>query len=142
MPDFWGDNAQDLSLFPLKIHAQTKLIMDFFDSGLANPKKTAPLIPPLLENMKKQHPEIEESAIMGFCWGGKMAALFAVNGGFFKAAVQYHPSLLDVENAKNMTIPVCVLTSMDEDVAVSFAPLHSLLIIGTTGRGDLVRFVR
>lgn len=64
------------------------------------------------------------------------------NGGFFKAAVQYHPSLLVIEYAKNVAIPMCVLLSMDEDVAVSFAPLHSLLIIGTTGRGDLVRFVR
>jgi hypothetical protein len=77
MPDFWGDNPQDLSLFLPKTPARTKLIMDFFDSDPANPKKTAPSTLPLLEDMKKQHPEIKGWAIVGFCCGGKMAALFA-----------------------------------------------------------------
>lgn len=118
MPDFWGDNPQDLSLFPPKTPAQTKIIMDFFITGPANIGKTQPWIMPLLEAMKAQHPEIEVWAIMGFCWGGKIAALFSSKGSPFKASAQCHPSLLDVNDAKSVKIPMVVLPSMDEDSAV------------------------
>lgn len=119
MPDFWGDHPQDLANFPPKTPKQTKAIVDFMN-GPADPDKTLPLIMPMLDEMKKRNPAIETWAIMGFCWGGKIAALESQSGTPFKAAAQCHPSLLDVEDAKQVTIPMVVLPSMDEDPAVSY----------------------
>lgn len=121
MPDFWGDHPQDLANFPPKNPKQIKAIIDFMN-GPAVPDKTLPLMTPLLEDMKKGNPGIETWAIMGFCWGGKIAALVSQPGTPYKAAAQCHPSLLDVEDAKHVTIPMVVLPSMDEDPAVS---IHS-----------------
>ena len=118
MPDFWGDHPQDLANFPPKTPKQTKAILDFM-YGPADPDKTLPLIRPMLEEMKKRNPAIETWAIMGFCWGGKIAALESRSGTPFKAAAQCHPSLLDVKDGSQVTIPMVVLPSMDEDPAVS-----------------------
>ena len=118
MPDFWGDHPQDMANFPPKTPKQFKAIMDFM-TGPAAPDKTLPLMAPLLDEMKRRNPGIESWAIMGFCWGGKITALMSQEGTPYKAAAQCHPSLLDVEDAKLVTIPMVVLPSMDEDPAVS-----------------------
>jgi len=114
MPDFFGDSPSDLSKFPPKTPAEIKFITDFM-SGPANPDKTVPLISPLMEAIKKAHPHIESWAIHGFCWGGKIAAIVSQPGSLFKASGQSHPSLLDIEDAKKVSIPMVVLPSMDED---------------------------
>ena len=56
---------------------------------------------------------------MGFCWGGKMTAMFSQPNTIFKAAAQCHPSLLDPNDITEIKIPMVVLPSMDEDVKVS-----------------------
>jgi dienelactone hydrolase len=134
-------------LVPMQVSVQTRddpfdmaSQLTFRTFSSVNLKKSAVLILSLLEDMKKQHREIEGWAIMEFCWGGKMAALIAVNGGFFKAAVQCHSSLLDVEDVKNVAIPMCALPGMDESIAMGFAPLHNLLVIGAPCGCNLVRF--
>ena len=124
MPDFWGDHPQDMANFPPKTPKQFKAIMDFM-TGPAAPDKTLPLMAPLLDEMKRRNPGIESWAIMGFCWGGKITALMSQEGTPYKAAAQCHPSLLDVEDAKLVTIPMVVLPSMDEDPAVSIPLLQT-----------------
>ena len=122
MPDFWGDRPQDLANFPPKTPKQIKAINDFM-TGPAAPDRTLPLIMPLLEDMKKRNPGIDTWAIMGFCWGGKITAIMSQTETPFRVAAQCHPSLLDPEDAKSVTIPMVVLPSMDEDRAVSIYPL-------------------
>jgi dienelactone hydrolase len=70
-------------------------------TGPAAPDKSLPLVSPLLQDMKNRNPGIETWAIMGFCWGGKIAALVSQTGTSFKAAAQCHPSLLDIEDVRN-----------------------------------------
>jgi dienelactone hydrolase len=111
MPDFWGDHPQDMANFPPKTPKQTKAIVDFM-TGPAAPERMLPLIRPLLEDMKKRNPAIETWAIMGFCWGGKVAALESQSGTPFKVAAQCHPSLLEVEDANQVTMPMVVLPSI------------------------------
>jgi dienelactone hydrolase len=96
-------------------------------TGPAAPDKSLPLVSPLLQDMKNRNPGIETWAIMGFCWGGKIAALVSQTGTSFKAAAQCHPSLLDIEDAKQVTIPMVVLPSMDEDPVVSIRFLPQTL---------------
>jgi dienelactone hydrolase len=113
MPDFFGDHPQDLQNFPPKTPKQFKAISDFMN-GHGYPPKTVPLIAPIMVDIQKMHPEIESWAILGFCWGGKIASLVCQEGTIFKAAAQCHPSLLDTEDAKKITVPMCILPSQDE----------------------------
>lgn len=83
-------------------------------NGPANPSLTVPLIEPMLNALKEANPEIESWAILGFCWGGKVATLVSGEGSSFKASAQAHPSLLDVQDAREVRIPHCVLPSNDE----------------------------
>lgn len=48
-----------------------------------------------------------------------MAALTTAAGTIFKAAAGCHPSLMDVEEAKHVTVPMCLLPSQDEDPEVN-----------------------
>ncbi|KAJ5966617.1 hypothetical protein N7481_013331 [Penicillium waksmanii] len=112
-PDFFGDHPQQMENFPPKNPKQFKAITDFM-SGYGDPTKTVPLIAPILKDISKKHPEIESWAILGFCWGGKIASLVCQEGTPFKAAAQCHPSLVDPEDAKKVTVPICTLPSQDE----------------------------
>jgi hypothetical protein len=118
MPDFFGDNPSDITTFPPKTPAHLKFTMAFM-SGPANPDKTVPLIVPMMEEIKRAHPEIKSWAILGFCWGGKIAALVSQEESPFKASGQCHPSLADTDDAKKVTIPMVFLPSQDEDPEVS-----------------------
>ena len=133
MPDFFGDNPQDMANFPPKTPKQTKAIVAFM-TGPAAPDKNWPLVVPMLDDMKKRNPEIETWAIMGTCWGGKIAAILSRSGSPFKASGQVHPSLLDLEDAKQVTIPMVVLPSQDEDPEVSkflsISKLHCHRVLG------------
>ncbi|KAH6713248.1 hypothetical protein BKA61DRAFT_608792 [Leptodontidium sp. MPI-SDFR-AT-0119] len=113
MPIWFGDSPADLAMYPPKTPPQFAYIRDFM-SGPANPAHTVPLIHPLLETLKLANPSIESWAILGFCWGGKVATLVSGEGSGFKASAQAHPSLLDVKDAEGVRIPHCVLPSRDE----------------------------
>jgi len=113
MPVFFGNHPADIANYPPKTPQQTKAITDFM-TGPANPEKTLPLILPLLEAMKKENPQIESWAILGYCWGGKIAALVSQEGTPFKASGQLHPSLLETKDASLLRIPHVVLPSMEE----------------------------
>jgi dienelactone hydrolase len=123
MPDFWGDHPQDLSNFPPKTPKQTKAIIDFM-TGPAEPSKTVPLIDPLLDAFQKKYPQITSWSTLGFCWGVKICTLVTAQGTKFKAAAGAHPSLMNVEDAKKVVVPTCILPSQDEDPEVS-DPLSS-----------------
>ena len=125
MHDFWGDHPQDLANFPPKTPKQQKAIMDFM-YGPAVPAKTVPLIEPLLQAFQKDNPQITSWSILGFCWGVKIATLVTTAGTKFKAAAGGHPSLMDVEDAKHVVVPMCVLPSQDENPEVRIE-LSSLL---------------
>jgi len=113
MPVFFGEHPADIANYPPKTPPQLKAIMDFM-TGPANPAKTLPLILPLLEAMKAANPQIESWAMLGYCWGGKIAALTSQEGTPFKASAQCHPSLLELDDATKIVIPHAILASMEE----------------------------
>lgn len=113
MPVFFGEHPADIANYPPKTPPQFKAIKDFM-TGPADPTKTLPLIEPLLEAMKRANPQIESWAILGYCWGGKIAVLASGEGSAFLASGQCHPSLLETVDAEKVAIPHVVLPSMDE----------------------------
>lgn len=118
MPDFWGDHPQDLGNFPPKTPKQKKAVADFL-SGPADPNKILPMISPLLDRFQAENPHIQSWSVVGFCWGVKIASLVTTRGTRFKAAAGAHPTLMEVEDAKHITVPMCILPSQDEDPKVS-----------------------
>jgi dienelactone hydrolase len=113
MPDFFSSEPAELSNYPPKTPKQFSYISQFM-AGPADPSKTLPLIPGIMKELQEKNPEIESWAVLGFCWGGKIAALSSQEGTLFKASAQAHPSLLDTEDAKKIVIPHVVLPSNDE----------------------------
>jgi dienelactone hydrolase len=118
MPDWFGDNPTDVCAYPPKTPKEVA-VTNAFMNGPANPAGTVPKIAPLMEAIKKANPQIEDWAILGFCWGGKIAALVSQEGSLFKASGQCHPSLLERADAAKVTIPMVVLPSLDEVPEVS-----------------------
>ena len=118
MPDFFGDHPQDLANFPPKSPKQFKAIYEFM-KGPADPSKNVDLVGPFMKKVMQEHQEIETWGIVGFCWGGKIAALVSQKDTIFKAAAQCHPSLLSNEDAGKVEIPMCILPSQDEVPEVS-----------------------
>jgi hypothetical protein len=113
MPDWFGDEPADITHYPPKNPKDFAYIKAFM-TGPAGPAGTVPKIAPIMEAIKKANPQIESWAIVGFCWGGKIAALVSQEGSLFKASGQAHPSLLDIADASKIAIPHVVLPSLDE----------------------------
>jgi dienelactone hydrolase len=113
MPDFFGSGPADVSGFPAKTPAQIATLQAFFQ-GPANPAKNLGRVVPLMEAIQTAHPEIEEWAVFGTCWGGKLAAMLSTEGTLFRVAGQAHPSLIEIGDAEKVAIPMVVLPSVDE----------------------------
>jgi dienelactone hydrolase len=75
-----------------------------------------------MADIMKKHPEIKEWGVVGYCWGAKMAALCSREGSVFRASALLHPSLLEQEDAGKVTVPMCVLASVDEIPEVYVLP--------------------
>ncbi|KAF2099951.1 dienelactone hydrolase [Rhizodiscina lignyota] len=114
MPDWFGDGAADLAMYPPDTPEKHAYIMAYFD-GPAKPEKTINQIPNLVRELKEKNPGLTDWGIMGHCWGGKVVTILAIETSLFKAAAQCHPSLMVAEDAKNVNIPMAVLASGEED---------------------------
>ncbi|KAJ8610640.1 hypothetical protein MRB53_038419 [Persea americana] len=50
-----------------------------------------------------------------YCRGGKVTNLLSTKDTSFKAAAACHPAFVDPKDAPNITIPIAILPSKDED---------------------------
>ncbi|KIW44123.1 uncharacterized protein PV06_05157 [Exophiala oligosperma] len=153
MPDFFGPNPADVKLFPPRNPEETAAVWEWFKT-YATPDMHLPKIPGLLASAKDKYPSVDGDrwGIMGYCWGGKMSSLLAVQQAQAQASttgdhatqgqkppqfkisviVQAHPGLIDPSEAAEIGIPVCMLPSMDEnadevaryDANLTKAPKH------------------
>ncbi|OQU99100.1 hypothetical protein CLAIMM_04787 [Cladophialophora immunda] len=116
MPDFFEGNPADISWYPPQTEEHQQKLGNFFQTQ-AVPQKTLEKIPGIVSkaNETTASGNFESWAILGHCWGGKIATL-AVSGDskLFKTAVQCHPAMLDPSDAKNVTVPMALLASKDE----------------------------
>lgn len=114
IPDFFDGPAADISLYPPTDDEKKKKLGAFFQ-GPAAPEKTVKRIPQVVQELNKQYPNIENWGVVGYCWGGKIVSLSTGEGTPFKVAAECHPAMVDPNDAKNITVPICVLASKDED---------------------------
>ena len=59
----------------------------------------------------------EKFGLYGTCWGAKASVKASGKGTPFSSLVELHPAFVDVEEAKNLTIPVAFFPSRDEPKA-------------------------
>lgn len=114
MPDWFEGKPADLSWYPPDTEEKKKQLMTFI-SGTAALDKVVPRIPKVVQELNKQYPNIEKWGVVGYCWGAKVVALSTGEGTPFKVAAQCHPALIDPQDAKNVTVPICILPSKDEN---------------------------
>ncbi|OAX81741.1 hypothetical protein ACJ72_03911 [Emergomyces africanus] len=117
MPDLFDGSPADIAWYPPTTEEHKKNLGHFFQTKAA-PPTTLSRIPGVVEEANKlaEGGKFKAWAILGYCWGGKIATLASMQDTLFKAAVQCHPAMLDAKDAPNVTIPMIVLASMDEDV--------------------------
>ncbi|EXJ59133.1 carboxymethylenebutenolidase [Cladophialophora yegresii CBS 114405] len=116
MPDFFDGNPADISWYPPQTEDHQKKLGNFFQTQ-AVPQKSLQRIPGIVAaaNETATAGKFESWAILGHCWGGKIATLVVSgDGGLFKAAVQCHPAMLDPNDAKSVAVPMALLASKDE----------------------------
>ncbi|OGE47839.1 hypothetical protein PENARI_c036G09081 [Penicillium arizonense] len=116
MPDFFEGSPADISWYPPTTDEHKEKLGNFFSTKAA-PPKTLSKIPGVVAEGNKLAPggNFQSWSILGFCWGGKIAALASgTDNKLFKAAVQCHPAMVDANDAKAVNIPMAMLASGDE----------------------------
>ncbi|KAH8705228.1 putative dienelactone hydrolase [Talaromyces proteolyticus] len=149
VPDWFdGCVAEKAWVPPVTPEQQEKL--GGFIQNKASPGLVVPRVLEFTKDIKNVFTSVEKIGIFGFCWGGKLASLACQQDkDSFVVAVQTSPARIDPEEAKNVSVPMALLSSGDEDadLIAKFADnLHSdkLLEVFSTqihgwmsGRGDL-----
>ena len=129
MPDFFEGGTADISWYPPTNEEQVQLLQQFLHTKTALPPAFSKIFDIVQGgNMYAIGGTYESWSILGLCWGGKIATLCAgSNDGLFKAAVQCHPAMLDVNDAERVNVPFVCLVSKDEpadDVRAFMAKLR------------------
>jgi len=114
MPDWFEGKPADISWYPPDNEEKGKKLGEFFQTTAA-PPKTVERVKKVIGELKKENPEIEDWGVVGFCWGGKIVNLVSQEGTPFKAAAACHPAMVDPNDAPQVTIPMLMIPSGDED---------------------------
>lgn len=115
MPDFWGSNPASMGWYPPVRDEQKTEFQNWFQDNTP-PAKHLPLVPQIITSTENVFPEAKTWGVLGYCLGGKMVSVL---GGqektLFKVRLQTSPALIDVNDAKAVKIPMCLLVSKDEN---------------------------
>lgn len=114
VPDWFEGSPADIAWYPPTDDEKKQKLGAFFEKN--PPTRIAPLVPDYIKAASEKYPSIKEWAIVGYCWGGKVATLVSSGPATpFKAAASCHPAMVDPSDAPKVTVPFCLLASKDED---------------------------
>lgn len=115
IPDFFEGQPADISWFPPQTDEHKEKLGNFFQTKAAPPNTLSKIPNVVSEANKLASGGSFQWSILGYCWGGKIAALTSgQDNKTFKAAVQCHPAMVDPNDAKQVNIPMALLASKDE----------------------------
>lgn len=134
MPDFFKGSVASFEWFSLPHEETKKKIYAFvasagdFDEAVSDAQ----------EFVKAAGPQFKKWAVLGHCWGGKLAVRLSraeVNETKrFSVSMQFHPAMLDGEDARNINVPHLLLASKDEEQHVE--PFAAELSANPNTAGD------
>lgn len=113
IPDWFEGEPADYSWYPPTTDEHKKKLGEFF--GKNPPTRVAPLVPGFIKAAEEKYPSVKSWAILGYCWGGKVATLATSTTSPFSAAVSCHPAMVDPADGPKVQVPLCFLASKDED---------------------------
>ncbi|KKA27781.1 hypothetical protein TD95_004970 [Thielaviopsis punctulata] len=114
MPDWFAGEPCPISIFPPDTPDKQAVLSAFV--GKNHPAIVAPKVAAYIAAARAKFPAVTDWAVVGFCWGGKVVSAVAKAPDTpFKAAAEVHPAMVDPEEAKGISIPLCMLASKDED---------------------------
>lgn len=113
MPDWFRGQAVRAEWLPPKTDEHHRNLQAFFNTTAAVPESLARMQASLPE-IRMACPAAERWAVVGFCWGGKVAALASREGTGFCVSVQSSPAWLDHRDAEEIVIPTGLMASGGE----------------------------
>ena len=113
MPDFFHGKPMAQEDYPPDNEDKKKRIGAFFE-GPADITKNLKALSSFATAASKEFPSVQNHAILGFCWGAKVAIKAADKRDVFKAVAAVHPAMVDAADAKDLTAPIMMLASKDE----------------------------
>jgi len=114
IPDFLEGNPADISWYPPDNEEKSKKLGNFFKTT-AEVQKISARVAPVLAELREKNPNIKTWGVVGYCWGAKIVNMVSKSDTPFKAAAVCHPAMVDPADAPNVTIPIAILPSGDED---------------------------
>ncbi|KAI4212676.1 MAG: hypothetical protein LQ351_004567 [Letrouitia transgressa] len=115
VPDFLFGKYADHAWVPPDTPEKGAKMGEFF-AGPGNPSTTVGNIGPCVKSINDQTGgKITKWAALGMCWGGKIVSFVSGTGTPFAVAAEVHPAMVDPADAANITIPLAMLASGDED---------------------------
>ena len=114
IPDLLRGSAWPAVNFPPKTPAQSGAFAAFL-TGPADAKKRVLDVKVLIETIRAVEPEAS-FAVLGFCWGCKLAALCALAIPRLKAITGAHPAFLNEEDGRLVKLPTLWLPTGDDDM--------------------------
>lgn len=117
MPDLFEGEPCDYSIYPADNDEKKAKLQEFWKAK-ADFGKNQAAASQITRALKDEFKSVEKWAIIGLCWGGKMATLISGEDPSFIASVQIHPAALDATNALDLTTPHFCYASKDEPAEV------------------------
>ncbi|MCJ1311232.1 hypothetical protein MMC25_004903 [Agyrium rufum] len=115
MPDFFHGNPADHSWYPPDTPEKGEKLGNFFKTAAAPPANAAKIGPILKMIKEKSGGTITKIGGLGMCWGGKIISLTSGADTGFSAVAEVHPAMVDANDAKAITVPICMLASGHEN---------------------------
>ncbi|KAJ5583997.1 uncharacterized protein N7459_003797 [Penicillium hispanicum] len=122
LPDFFEGESLSHDVIPPNTEEKRKIMGDFL-AHKANVARNVGVLTEAVPQYRLRFPSVGKWGAFGLCWGGKVTALASAANTPFAASGQVHPGMLDVADAKALTIPHIVLASKDEpaDAVAAYA---------------------
>ncbi|KIO26768.1 hypothetical protein M407DRAFT_197311 [Tulasnella calospora MUT 4182] len=113
VPDFLRGSYFDLAWMKPDASPEDKERMQQFRADKANPIKYLEEVATVASSLKAAG--AKKVALVGFCWGGKVATLTGTDPDVVDATVVIHPGAVDPQDAEGVAVPFAMYDSKDED---------------------------
>ncbi|KAL7962576.1 Alpha/Beta hydrolase protein [Trichoderma compactum] len=113
IPDWFKGKPCPIECYPPDTPEKQEALGKFF--GEFPPPKIAGYVPEYVDGVKAHSPAVSKLALLGYCWGGKVATLTVkAPTNPFVAAAAAHPAMVDPADAEGVPVPFALLASGDE----------------------------